>query len=306
MKWKTKAFLQSVLSQIPLGDKIYFALQRQYGGFRNFNVTSKVDQGIRILEILEENQIYLKNKRICEIGTGWVPVIPTILFIFGQESCVTFDVQRLLQPKLFIDSLNKISRLTNHFHNKIPWAWNYEAENRLKTITDAIPDQQEIFNMMRLEYKAPVNQTFQDISPNSIDILVSNTTLEHIPKNDLEELLIASKRVLRSEGMAVHLIDCSDHFSHNDRSISRINFLRYTENEWQRYNSKFIYQNRLRASDYQKLFENCGFEIVSCKPKIPNNLRTLIIDFPIALDYQQYNHEDLITTEIEIVARVQK
>ena len=53
----------------------------------------------------------------------------------------------------------------------------------------------------------------------------------------------------------INYIDYGDHFSHTDDSISSLNFLQYSTNEWSRYgDSKFIYMNRLRHDDFEDIF----------------------------------------------------
>ena len=51
------------------------------------------------------------------------------------------------------------------------------------------------------------------------------------------------------------MVDYSDHFSHSDQTISSINFLRYSDDEWQRYaGNRYMYMNRLRHDDVLALF----------------------------------------------------
>jgi len=47
----------------------------------------------------------------------------------------------------------------------------------------------------------------------------------------------------------------SIHFQHQDNSISRINFIRFSDNEWTNIaGNQFAYCNRLRVNDYLNLF----------------------------------------------------
>ena len=57
-------------------------------------------------------------------------------------------------------------------------------------------------------------------------------------------------------------IDLEDHYSRFDRSVSRYNFLRYSDRRWSLVNSSLHYQNRLRYPDYARLVEGAGFEIL--------------------------------------------
>jgi len=74
-----------------------------------------------------------------------------------------------------------------------------------------------------------------------------------------------SERLMPS--FAIHFIDLSDHFKHQDKSITSINFLRYSDEEWDKIaGNEFVYCNRLRASDYLVLFKEAGFDI--CRHEI--------------------------------------
>ena len=57
---------------------------------------------------------------------------------------------------------------------------------------------------------------------------------EHIPSPVLKAILNEANRVLAPNGVALHHIDPSDHFSHDDAAISPINFLRFSEAQWER------------------------------------------------------------------------
>ena len=83
---------------------------------------------------------------------------------------------------------------------------------------------------------------------------ISYTVFEHIPAPILSDILSEAQRVLRPSGLAIHLIDYSDHFAHSDASISAINFLQYDDAAWSRLaDNPYMYMNRLRADDYPAL-----------------------------------------------------
>jgi hypothetical protein len=58
-------------------------------------------------------------------------------------------------------------------------------------------------------------------------------------------------------------VDLSDHWSHGDPSIGEVNFLRYPPRQWRRLNPSNHFQNRLRHSDYLRLFAAAGFAVES-------------------------------------------
>ena len=107
--------------------------------------------------------------------------------------------------------------------------------------------------------------------------------LEHIPPEVLSKILGEANRVLRDDGLFVHCIDFSDHFSHSDRSISAINFLQFGEDEWAKFaGNRYMYQNRLRIDDFNCLARNAGLEIISVEAEVdPTSVAVLEGGFPL-------------------------
>jgi hypothetical protein len=47
-----------------------------------------------------------------------------------------------------------------------------------------------------------------------------------------------------------------------DPSISQLNYLRYSERTWARWNNAFLYQNRLRAHEFVERASAAGFDVL--------------------------------------------
>lgn len=112
-----------------------------------------------------------------------------------------------------------------------------------------------------ITYAAPFNAASTSLPDNSVDACVSTNTLEHIPPLDIKRILNELRRIVKTDGVISAKIDYSDHYSHTDSSISVLNFLAFSEEEWARHNHNSHYQNRLRHLDYCELFSHCGFSI---------------------------------------------
>jgi hypothetical protein len=127
-----------------------------------------------------------------------------------------------------------------------------------------------------------------------VDCSCSNEVLEHVPASQLPVLLRALRKVTR--GLTVHNIDYSDHYARSDSSVSRMNFLRYSSEQWRKFNSRHQYVNRLRHSDYLRFFKAAGFQIVyeTTMPGEP-------ID-GVADEFQRYKPDDLFAMKGRIVA----
>ena len=101
------------------------------------------------------------------------------------------------------------------------------------------------------------------------------TVLEHVAPQALEGILREARRILKPGGAALHFIDPGDHFAHSDRTISAINFLRYSERDWQRVaGNEFAYCNRLRASDFLSMAARVGFRATRTEIEVDKSLQS--------------------------------
>jgi len=124
-----------------------------------------------------------------------------------------------------------------------------------------VTNQKEILDKYNIQYLAP--HKLSDISEKKYDICVSTTTLEHFTLQDLKDFLQDVKKILKDGGLISSIIDYSDHYSHTDKNIGSLNFLKFDESDWVKYNNTYLYQNRLRHQDYRKLFNDFNYEIKS-------------------------------------------
>ena len=138
---------------------------------------------------------------------------------------------------------------------------------------------------IRDRYRSPYDASKTDLKTNSLDACISTNTLEHIPIESIISIFTELNRVLRDSGIVSCVIDYSDHYAHTDSRISLLNYLNFSETDWQKFNHKCHFQNRLRHHEYKMLFDECGFEVISedlCynETKIPESINI------------KFNHQD--------------
>jgi SAM-dependent methyltransferase len=152
-----------------------------------------------------------------------------------------------------------------------------------------------------IEYRAPVDMRACGLPGGSFDCVLSAHVLEHVAAADLPALLAEVRRVLRKDGVALLFIDYSDHYARADQRLSRFNFLKYSEQEWQRYNSSFQYVSRLRHSDYVRALGEAGFSIAVERPHA--GVPDAEIVRQLAVRFRQYPLDDLFVQYALIAAR---
>ncbi|WP_194953333.1 class I SAM-dependent methyltransferase [Sphingopyxis solisilvae] len=245
MHWKTKSAAFRILSAIPFGDTIHHLLQR--------HVTREWPRSEPVLDqlIVAARDILaaaaidgdLGETRFLEIGAGRDLATALALRLLGVGSVTTLDIDRLARIDLV----------------------NHAAQYIARRVGVSVPSIAGFDDLAAfgIDYRAPMRIT--DIGEERFDCFYSVDTLEHIPPAPLAQVLGTSRERLKPDGVAVHIIDYSDHYARED-GASRINFLRYSDRDWEPHNSRFLYMNRLRHSQFLEMFEKAGFRSIDADP----------------------------------------
>jgi hypothetical protein len=306
MKWTTKAFIQRILSNMPGGKNIYYLGQFYVGGLRRFTIEDKVQQCGRMLKGLQESNVAVADLSSVEIGTGWVPVVPLFFWLFGQKECNTYDISRLLTQSLVVEAAKQL--LNHPIAETLPSHADgvREFEKRkqsLKSLIAANAGGNDILEYCGIHYHAKADAAKTQLPSASIDIVYSNTVFEHVPQQELAGLFAESRRILQPSGYILHLIDMSDHFAHSDPSISPINFLQFSEKSFTKYNSYFLYQNRLRVSAWRQIITEQGFEIVYWQPNVDEKALKHLTLLHLDEAFENLKADEICTSSVCVLAR---
>ena len=278
MNWKFKAKLLAILAAVPCGQHLHYQLQRYVTNEwprREVPLGQLLVAARRIYETTGGHHGHL-----LEIGAGRDMVVAVALRLMGAERITCIDIDRLARPEL------------------IAHAAAYMA-NRLGVPTPTIKDWRD-FQAFGISYQAPATLQRAGLPTAQFDAFYSIDTLEHIPVGDLREVLLEAKRLVKHGGLFVHCIDYSDHYARSDKGLSRFNFLTYSERDWRPFNSHFQYVNRLRHSDYLKLFAETGMTLVRVEAD-REPVQQAILE-RIAPEFRHYDIADLFTIRAMIVA----
>ncbi len=116
---------------------------------------------------------------------------------------------------------------------------------------------------------APCDITRLELLPQTVDFHLSYDRFQKLPSTTLLEVLKEGNRLIKDHGLFIHRMDFSDPFSHADADLSPLNFLQYTDQEWDRYvGNRPMYTNRLRVDDVEELYQRCGLEIVKLEADV--------------------------------------
>lgn len=242
MNWKKILVKKTIISRIPFVDNLR-KLKRNLFGYlpERENIELTINSYTRIRSALEELAARIEGATILEVGSGWFPIIPILLARDGAKKIFMSDLNIHMDSITFAET---VVFLKNYFPN----------DAYMQAITN--------FSSLPIEYLAPFSTS--DVSDKSLDIIMSNNVLEHIPRSNIYNLFSSLRPKVSNCGAMVHLVDHSDHFEHFDKSISRIEFLTWNEEKHALIN--YLIQdgeNRMRHQEYYEIFRDSGFEIIN-------------------------------------------
>ncbi len=304
MHWRIKGILQKTLSHVPFGMRANDLLRHFLGGRRRLDreIRTKVEADWLVLVgHMHRLGLPVAGRDFLEIGTGWYPTLPVCYVLAGARRCQTYDLSRHLDERM---TFRMVEALADHLP-AIARAGGRDlaAVQAEHAALRACPDLAGILAASRIDYHAPADASRTGLAPGSIDVVFSNSVLEHVPREAISRIMAESHRVLRPGGVAIHSVNCGDHYAYFDRSITQVNYLSYTGREWARWNNDLQYQNRLRARDFLVLAEEAGFEIAFEAHHAKPHLLDLVGRMPIAPEFRHYPPEQLACTSIDFVAR---
>ena len=302
MNWKVKGFVQKVLGCVPGGEHINDRLQLA-GGLRNFeeNIAAKVADWKQTCQYLSDVQFPVSGATIVEVGTGWYPVLPICFGFAGAGSIKTYDIHRHINAKW---TARALSCLEPHIEaiSAFCACGPKEVREKYQRLRQA-PAIDDILRLAGIEYTAPGDARQTGLPANSVDLVYSNSVFEHVPKQAIFEILRESQRILKPGGLALHNIGCNDHYAFFDRSISFVNFLRFSEAEWRLWNNPIQYQNRLRAPQFLDMAAEAGLKVIYKRTHVRPGSREALAQFTVAPEFRQFSPEDLATTTLDFISQ---
>ncbi len=235
MHWKLKAKIQSAVSLLPSSASYaaYYWIQRRFGGLKQTNPISRLTAAIETWKQIQGQHYAPAGKVFFEVGTGRVPLVPLAYWLMGAEKTITIDLNPYLKTDLVAESLQYISENKEEILSLFGSLLDRRRFDELLAFNrDSDFSVYKFLDLCRINYISPGDAADTRLPAQSIDFHTSFTVFEHIPLEILRKILEEGNRIIKNDGLFVHRIDYSDHFSHSDNTISAINFLKYSDDEW--------------------------------------------------------------------------
>lgn len=285
--WRLKVAVQALLSRLPLGARLNYALQRHITRTLPVSDSELAAQVTKAQRHVSQFQRYsqrpLASAHLFEFGAGWDLVLPIVYYAMGAERQTVIDIRPLARLDLVMDAARRIGARSKDFGlQRVPGVKNGAASVR------------ELGALWGIEYRAPADARNVSLDDGSVDLITSTDVLEHVPPMDIALILRECRRLLHVDGLMSVRIDYQDHYWYFDRRVDPYHFLRFTDSKWKRFNPDLHYQNRLRHQEYLELFRDAGFAIRQDDRHMPNDQDLArVAATPLAPRFREMSVEDV-------------
>lgn len=307
MNWKMKNAMFFILETIPFGERVYYLFQKYITGsvwVDDAHFKSYFETKVKIhLETIEEfGKSKIHDSTFFEFGAGWDMLAAIGLARGGTYIAV--DLNNYAHPELVrntIDLYKRNASFLSLFYDRNELdedgtkfvQLSFHSSKKLKE------DLKRVFN---IDYYAPMDAGNTPFHTHSVDYVISNVSLEHIPYKDIDRIFHECHRLLKDDGLLSVTVDYTDHWQHTDPSISVFNYMQYSEKEWKKYNPSMHYQNRLQHSDYVKLLEKNGFAVIKTSVSVRDEERKILEAMAVSDRFDNYSIDELLLRSEHFVA----
>ncbi len=272
MQWFLKCAAFHALARVPGGDSVYRLAQRHVTRNHLFHVS---DAYLRTHQYHVDQYRHVHPGRVLEFGGGRHFLTPLLLSNAGAVEVLVYDIQRLATTE-------QINHTIRQLRGRVGGKWR------------EIRDWAELESTYRIKYMAPGDARDTRLPEGHVHAVCTTSTLEHIPSKDIRSIHQECLRIAAPQAIFSHIVDYADHYYYSDSSLSPVNFYRFSEFQWKFLNPSNHFQNRLRHSDYLRLFDELGLLPVEIKTgEFPHHAMQRL---PVHPSFRHYNRQDLCTS----------
>lgn len=240
MHYLIKIGMKIVLSRLPLP----YAWVKRFVFRHGFMDTTRY--AVEVFEKHVPRDSFQAGSTVLEIGPGDSLASGLIAHVWGGRAILVDAVSHATRD---IDYYNTLSAsLGVHEH--------YNSFDELLTKANII-------------YLTEGLKSMQNIDNETVDYLFSHAVLEHVPIDEVRDLVIQTKRVLKRGARFSHKVDFQDHLT------GGLNNLRFSQRIWESrlFKESGFYTNRMRCAQMRSIFEGVGFtDVTLCVDPLLKNI----------------------------------
>jgi hypothetical protein len=191
-----------------------------------------------------------------DIGAGWMPTIPLLFYSSGFDRQILLDINPNLDVRI-------VSDVVQAFRQVVAKDKNLQSRcQRLPPIVHPFETVETYLTRLGIRYVAPYSEK-DLVNDQGFKIVTCTQVLLHLSKHQLRSLFQAVSLALADRGLFLAPVHLYDIYSDFDKRLSPYNKWRYSDFVWERLiNSKMMTFNRLTASEYRRLLEASGLDVI--------------------------------------------
>jgi SAM-dependent methyltransferase len=305
MNWKLKAHAMAILSRLPKGTALHHGLQR-LAGTNPLEADELVRRSLDVLDLVSQAGSDPTRGVYVEIGTGWRPFLPFVLYLVGVDRVITLDANPWLDERYARETYRALAQALPTIAGAAQRPEGFVRRRYAEASTAR--GLGALLMACHVEYRCPADGGSTELPAGSIDFVCSSNVLEHLTPEMIRRIHRESFRILKPGGLAVHRCNPGDHYAFVDQSITEANFLRYPSEAWWWYGgSGLSYHNRLRCVQHRRLLEDAGFRTIVDRVRIPPRALTALQagTIPLAPEFRGFTPEELAADYLWIVGQRQ-
>jgi len=306
--WERKVLFQRVLSRIPIGEQMNSLLQalKRSPLFPDNGFEAETQERMPVLGRLIRRLsafLPLEDARVVEVGTGWAP-IPTLMLYLAGVGCIhTYDIARRAHWSA-LKSIVKALRARADACAEALGLPYHAVDQRLGRI-EVASSMKQLLDLANIVYVAPGDVLDNRFPDGSVDLFFAYSVFEHIPLKLLHAYCREANRLLRPRtGRMCVQLDCGDNFAGYDKNLHSLDYLRYTDAEWNRMvndNNRYHF-NRLREQEFLEILKAHGAALDSVHSHSCPGYAEYVRAIPLAERFRRFTPEQNAVAGSEIIA----
>jgi hypothetical protein len=207
---------------------------------------------VAILDALGKRSLH--GHRVLDFGSGLLLADAFAYAMFGAVEVHAVDYKPLLQTRVFRQYAKNVAweRFSSCVSERVG---RTEAEQWFRRLSDALKDpSKHWYRRLGIHYIAPFDLLAEPAPGENYDLIVSRSTLEHIPAHLVATISERLAQLVKPRGAMYHYVHLADH---RDIAGNPYGFL--AENNDYSPGQHDVRGNRLRASDWRRVFARLNF-----------------------------------------------
>lgn len=194
------------------------------------------------------NHPSIAGKVCVELGSGWILSHAVVCHLLGAERVIATDILPHAYPESLHVAINQ-SNISLIRDILSPFEEHSLIRSRLDNLLSIPHFGFDVLRDLGIEYRAPIDFAQERLNI-PVDFIYSNSVLEHVPHDDVADLLRNCVRDLNPDGTMMHCIHLEDH---NDIQGEPFKFLSISSEEYSR-TLQSARGNRISRNLWRELF----------------------------------------------------